>query len=39
MSDAYKRPPIKPETKKLLDERKPDGVTYDRYIRQLMGVE
>jgi len=35
----YKRPPISRETKRLLDERKPDGVTYDYYIRQLLGVE
>jgi len=29
----YKRPPIKPETKDLIDEVKPDGVSYDHWIR------
>ena len=38
MSD-YKRPPISKETKNLIDERKPDGVTYDHFFRQLLGVE
>lgn len=36
---ATERVPIRPETKQLLDERKPDGVTYDRYLRRLMGVD
>lgn len=31
--------PIKPETKDVIRERKPDGVTYDHYVRQLMGLE
>jgi len=35
----YKRPPLQPETYELLKERKPDGVTFDHYVRQLMGVE
>jgi len=34
----YKRPPISEETKQLLDEKKPDGVTYDKFIRDLLGV-
>lgn len=25
--------PLKPETKQLIDERKPDGVTYDYWLR------
>lgn len=35
---ATARIPLKPSTKELIDERKPDGVTYDYWIRQLMGV-
>lgn len=35
MSD-YKRPPISEETKALLDEKKPDGVSYDFYLRVLL---
>lgn len=31
--------PIRPETKQLIQERKPDDVSYDYYIRRLMGVE
>jgi len=29
----YKRPPVTPETKELIDERKPDGVSYDFFLR------
>lgn len=29
----YKRPPVSEETKALIDERKPDGVSYDFYLR------
>lgn len=29
----YKRPPISTETKNLLDEKKPDGVSYDVFIK------
>ena len=29
----YKNVPILPETKQLLDEQKPDGVTFDHWIR------
>lgn len=36
--DGYARPPIKHETKAILDKRKPDGVTYDHFIRELLGV-
>lgn len=36
---ATERVPVKPDTKELLDERKPDGWTYDDYLRRLMGVE
>lgn len=39
MDGNYKRPPLKPETYNLLKEQKPDGVTFDHYIRQLMDVE
>lgn len=31
--------PVKPDTKELVKERKADGVTYDHYLRTLMGVE
>lgn len=34
------RIPCKPETKRLIDERKPDGVTFDYWLRtQALGVE
>jgi hypothetical protein len=33
------RVPVRNETHELLRERKPDGETFDRYIRRLMGVE
>lgn len=36
---ADKRLPVRGDTKQLIDERKPKGVTYDHWIRQLMGVE
>lgn len=37
---ADKRLPIKPETKRLIDEEKPDGITYDLWIRQnALGIE
>lgn len=29
----YKRPPISPETKELIDDVKPDGVSYDYWFR------
>lgn len=29
----YQRPPISPETKDLLDDVKPDGVSYDYVIK------
>lgn len=38
-SKATKRIALTPETKRLLDERKPDGVTHDHYVRKLLGVE
>jgi len=31
--------PLKPETKELVKERKPDGWTYDYWVRRQMGVE
>jgi len=37
--EATKTLPVKPETKKLVDEQKPDGVTYDYWIRDLLGAE
>jgi hypothetical protein len=36
---ATKTLPVRPETKQLVDERKPEGVTYDHWVRQLLGVE
>jgi len=33
---ADKRLPVKESTKHRMDERKPDGVTYDHFIRQLL---
>lgn len=30
---------LRPETKQLVKERKPDGVTYDHYVRQLLEVD
>jgi hypothetical protein len=30
---------IRPETKELAKERKPEGVTWDRWLRRMMGVE
>jgi len=35
---ADKRIPCKDETKRLIDERKPDGWTYDYWLRRQMGV-
>ena len=32
----YSRPPITDETKRLMDERKPDGMTYDLFIRHAL---
>lgn len=31
---ATKTIPLKPDTKQLVKERKPDGVTYDRWVRR-----
>lgn len=39
MSRATDRLPVKPETRELIKEQKPDGVTYDYYIRRLMEGE
>jgi hypothetical protein len=40
MTHATKRLPVTPETKDLIDEEKPDGVTYDHWIRrEALGVE
>jgi len=36
---ATKNLPIRPETKRLVDEQKPEGITYDHWIRQQLGVE
>lgn len=37
---ADKRLPVTEETKNLIDDRKPDGVTYDYWIRKhALGVE
>jgi len=36
---ATERLPVTPSTKNLVDERKPDGVTYDYWIREQLGVE
>lgn len=33
---ASKRIALRPETKDWLDERKPEGETFDRYIRRLL---
>ena len=33
MSD-YKTIPVKPETKEQIDEEKPEGMSYDLWIRQ-----
>jgi hypothetical protein len=30
---ADQRLPLKPKTKQLIDEEKPDGVTYDHWLR------
>jgi hypothetical protein len=30
--------PLTPETKRLLEESKPDGVTYDRWVRKQLGA-
>jgi squalene cyclase len=37
--EATKTLPVKPETKNLVDEQKPDGVTYDYWVRKQLGVE
>ena len=29
----YERPPITSDTKALIDERKPEGVTYDYFLK------
>jgi hypothetical protein len=31
--------PLKPETKQLVDEEKPEGVTYDYWIREQLNGE
>ena len=33
---ATKTIPVRPDTKKLLDECKPEGVTYDHFQRELL---
>lgn len=33
---ATERVALRPDTKSLLDERKPDGVTYDHFIKTLL---
>lgn len=35
---ATKQIPVRPETKQLADEQKPEGVTWDRWVRTLMGA-
>lgn len=35
---ATERMPIKPSTKELIDEEKPDGWTYDYWARRQLGV-
>ena len=39
MATADKRIPVTEETKELVDDRKPDGMTYDLWLRRLMGEE
>ena len=34
MSKATERLPLRPETKRLIDEEKDDGETYDLWIRR-----
>lgn len=36
--EATKVLPIKPGTKDLIDEQKPDGWTYDYWVRRQLGV-
>jgi hypothetical protein len=36
--NATKALPITPETKRLVDEHKPDGVTYDYWVRKQLGA-
>jgi hypothetical protein len=37
---ADKRLPVRGETKQLIDERKPEGMTYDLWLRrEALGVE
>lgn len=33
----YDTIPVKPGTKEKIDEQKPDGVTYDYWVRDMMG--
>lgn len=35
---ATERIALRPNTKDILDDRKPEGVTYDHYVRELLGV-
>lgn len=38
--NATGRLPVKPKTKQLIDERKPEGMTYDLWLRQVaLGVD
>ena len=40
MGTADKRLPVTEETKRLIDERKPDGMTYDLWLRRkALGIE
>jgi hypothetical protein len=35
---ASERLPLRPKTKKALDEQKPDGWTYDYWVRKQLGI-
>ena len=39
MPTADSRIPVTEDTHELLKEKKPEGVTFDHYLRRLMGVE
>lgn len=36
---ATKCIPVRPDTKNLVDEQKPEGVTFDHWIRKQMDAE
>ena len=36
--NTTKRVALTPETKKMLDEQKPDGWTYDYWVRKQLGI-